>query len=37
MRIIEQLKGIQDIKKLQAELKVAQMQKQEQHAQMEPL
>jgi hypothetical protein len=31
------LKGMQDMKKLQAELKVVQMQKQERQAQMEPL
>jgi hypothetical protein len=37
MKIIEHLKGVQDMKKLQAELIVAQTQKKDRQAQMEPL
>jgi predicted nucleic acid-binding Zn-ribbon protein len=37
MSIMERVKGAQDMKKLQAELTTAQMQKKERQAQMEPL
>jgi len=37
MSITKHMKGVQDIKKLHAELTTAQTQKQECHAQMEPL
>jgi hypothetical protein len=37
MHITECLKGVQDMKKLQAEIIAAQTQKKEQQAQMEPL
>jgi hypothetical protein len=37
MKITEHLKGVQDMKKLQAELVVAQTQKKDRQAQMEPL
>jgi folylpolyglutamate synthase/dihydropteroate synthase len=37
MNITEHLKGVQDMKKLQAELIVAQTQKKDRQAQMEPL
>jgi hypothetical protein len=37
MKITECLKGVQDMKKLQTKLVIAQMQKKDQQAQMEPL